>query len=371
MVRKRRQVRKKRRSKSSSRTKEDAGKLFSKAKDLLLGMQDEGDDYGHVDVAEQVRRLKQKQEDDRPLDDVWGTKKRSSSWLWIILAGVIASVIVAVVAFTMMVDQGGTVDDQPVGIEDDIFTPIPEPLGDGPLDWFNENSVEVLDRASGIIETFNKPEEGGTDQLDKLIRTSIFRGADPVNLESWGSGLKTNSLSGFQWRPTVVYSSEATGSKERGFLSLSGKREDGNPYEVFFVNEDNRLLLDWDASMGWSEMSITEMVKEKPRKDLFLRCRVAKKPSYDQSFGDTPYSGYVLSGSEADEFVFGYVSLDYAGGKAIERDLRLLLNYGSFVTDQPPLVDQKVTLRVKFNEQIGEAGHFEIIEYLNDGWVRP
>jgi len=94
MVRRTRRVRKKRKSKQSSEERQkNADTLFAKAKDLLVGMENEDDQYGHVDVQEQVRRLKDKGEDERPLDDVWGTKRRSSSWLWIILVGMIVGVV--------------------------------------------------------------------------------------------------------------------------------------------------------------------------------------------------------------------------------------------------------------------------------------
>jgi hypothetical protein len=83
------------------------------------------------------------------------------------------------------------------------------------------------------------------------------------------------------------------------------------------------------------------------------------------------YSGYVLTGELSDEFIFAYVNLDRPGGKAIDRDLRLLLNYGSFVSDDPPLQEQKVSLSLKFDGEIGAEGQFEIVEYLNDGWVTP
>lgn len=371
MERRQRRVRKKRKAtKGPSRTKEDAGRLFSKAKDLLIGMH-EDDDIGHVDVAEQVRRLKQKKEDNRPLDDVWGTKKRSSSWLWIVLFGVIAAVVAVVIGFMMWADEEPIVDEDESLLKSDMFTPIPEPLGDGPLAWFNENSIEVIAQATKIIEIVNQSGPENENQVSRLTRRSGYRGAAPIDVERWGSPLLLNSLSGFQWNPKLVYSSEVTGSKKRGYLALSGKRENGEPYEVFLVNEENRVLLDWDASVGWSEKSIEQMVVEKPRKEIFLRCRLAKKPSYDQKFGKTDYSGYVLSGDEVDDFFFGYVNLEKPGGKAIERDLRLLLNYGSFISDEAPLVDQKVTLRVRFDDRIGEEGNFEIVEYLNDGWVTP
>jgi hypothetical protein len=368
MVRKRRRVRKKRRSSDSSSGKEEANKLFAKAKDLLIGMHDEDEDFGPVDVAEQVRRLKKKKEDDRPLDDVWGTKKRSTTWLWIVLVGVISAVIAVVVGLTVWTneedDEGGPVAGW-VGPEI-----TPQPLEDDALTWFYEDSVGVLADAKRTIEMVNRGEE--QEEIERKLRDSPFRGEYAVDLDDWGSPLLTNSLSGFTWDTRVVYSSEATGSKERGYLSLAGKRQNGNPFEIFFMqDQEDQLVLDWDASMGWSEMSVKELAEAKPRNEIFLRCKVSKEPGYDQSFGQDDYSGYVLTGETAEDFIFAYVNLDKPGGKAIDRDFRLLLNYGSFVTNDPPLKDQKVTVRVKFDTEIGAGGQFEIVEYLNDGWVTP
>jgi len=89
MVQRRRKVRKKRKINTTFEPVKgkdsDAKALFGKAKDLLVGMQEEqSDDYGHVDVAEQVRRLQKNKDEDKPLDDVWGSKKRSSSWVWFV-----------------------------------------------------------------------------------------------------------------------------------------------------------------------------------------------------------------------------------------------------------------------------------------------
>jgi hypothetical protein len=368
MVRKRRRVRKKRRSSESSSDKEGANKLFAKAKDLLIGMHDEDEDYGPVDVAEQVRRLKKKKEDDRPLDDVWGTKKRSTTWLWIVLVGVISAVIAVVVGLTIWTNEDDGETEAPV-----VWN-SPE-TGDQPLEpdsltWFYEDSVAAMEGVKNTIGMINRGED--LEEIEKKLRDSPFRSDYAVDLKDWGNPLLTNSLSGFSWAARVVYSSEATGAKERGFIAVSGKRENGNPYEIFFLqDQEGQLVLDWDASMGWSEKKVIELAESKPRNEIFLRCKVGKEPGYDQSFGQDEYSGYVLTGETSDDFIFAYVNLDKPGGKAIDRDFRLLLNYGSFVSNDPPLQDQKVTLRVKFNNEIGAEGQFEIVEYLNDGWVSP
>lgn len=369
MVRKKRRVRK-RRSLTPERSsdKDEANKLFAKAKELLIGMHDEDEDFGPVDVAEQLRRLKRKKEDDRPLDEVWGTKKRSTSWLWIVLVGIIASVIAVVVGLAIWTNQDVKKVDRPLsffGGNEGL-----EPLANDALTWFFDDSVTILDEAKKTIGMLNQREQ--LDEIDKRLRDSAFRGDATINFDDWGSSLLTNAWSQFSWSARLVKSSNSTGSKERGYVSLTGKRENGNPFEVFFVQGNkNQLVLDWDASIGWSEMSVSQMAEELPQEETFLRCRVGKEPGYDQSFGRDHYSGYVLTGELSDEFVFAYVNLDRPGGKSIDRDLRLLLNYGSFVSDEPPLQEQKVSLSLKFDGEIGAEGQFEIVEYLNDGWVTP
>ena len=369
MVRKKRRVRKRRSSTSErSSDKEEANRLFAKAKELLIGMHDEDEAFGPVDVAEQLRRLKRKKEDDRPLDDVWGTKKRSTSWLWIVLAGIIASVIAVVVGLSIWTNQDVNKVDRPssfFGGDENL-----EPLANDALTWFFDDSITILDEAKKIIGMLNQRDE--LDAIDKRLRESAFRGDATVNFDDWGSPLLTNARSQFSWSANLVNSSNLTGSKERGYVSLTGKRENGNPFEVFFVQgNENQLVLDWDASIGWSEMSVGQMAKKLPQDEVFLRCRIGKNPGYDQSFGQDNYSGYVLTGEVPDEFVFAYVNLDRPGGKSIDRNFRLLLNYGSFVSNDPPLQEQKVSLRLKFDSEIGAEGQFEIVEYLNDGWVTP
>lgn len=370
MVRRTRKVRKKRKTeRSASENKDHANTLFAKAKDLLVGMEDERDDHGHVDVAEQIRRLKKKKEDDRPLDEVWGTKKRSTTWLWIVLVGLIVSVFAIMVGVTMWVSEeprGNTETD----IDPLVGTVTEMDLSKGPLGWFNESSIEVLDSAKDLIEIANTAGDSAT--LAGIVRDSPFRKLSPIQPEQWGSDYLTSPTSNFAWLPKVVNSSEGAKEAKRGYLMISGTRVDGNPFEAYFVKDDDKVVLDWDATMGWSEMSVPEIVNKMPRKEMFLRCRVTKKPSYDQDFGKVNYSGYVISGESIDQFFFAYVPLNTDRSKVIDRDLKLLLNYGSFVTpDEPPLQDQKATLRVRYGDEAGNKEIFEIVEFLHDGWVSP
>ena len=136
MVRKTRRVRKKRRS-PDTKSEKDADSLFARAKELLIGMHDEDEDYGPVDVAEQVRRLKKRKLDDKkPLDDVWGTKKRSVSWVWIVIIGIIVPVVAIIIGITKLTGGG---DYDPGLVNKDDLVDVQEitfDAGEGPLGWY-------------------------------------------------------------------------------------------------------------------------------------------------------------------------------------------------------------------------------------------
>jgi len=375
MVRKTRRVRKKRRSKPSSGEEgRNADTLFSKAKDLLVGMEEDEGEYGHVNVSEQVRRLKEKKEGDGQLDEVWGTKRRSSSWLWIVLTGLIFGVVALVIGFTFFAKEEPRIDD---GLGDKVSR-IGQlrkvDIGSGPLGWFHGNSVQVLDDAKTIIDLVNTAES--SENFSEFVRESPNVVVEELDVSLWGKDRLTNPTSNFIWLPQVVGSSEDGDGLGRGFLRLMGTRVDGNPYEAYFVEEDNRVTLDWEATTGWSEMSVSEIARKEPRKEIFLRCRVTKKSSFDQMMGRFACSGYVISGEIPDQFFLAYVPVatkdaNIALAKATDNSLKQMLNYGSFVSSEPPFENQKATLRVRYNDELGSEGAFEIVEFLYKDWVSP
>jgi len=369
MVRKTRKVRKKRRS-SATRSKKDAESLFSKAKELLIGMHDEDEDYGPVDVAEQVRRLKKRKNgDEKPLDEVWGTKKKSASWLWIVLIGIIAPVVAIVIGITKFNEdrdyESGLVGaDDLIDVQQIEFDP-----GKGPLGWYQASSVKVMDEVVRVIKAINEAED--PKEIFDLIRTSPYRKINPINLADWGRPLLTNSLSNFQWEGLIVSAPGLEKETGRGSLEISGTRVDREPYKIYFVHEEGKVLLDWDASTAWSELGIGGIAEQKPRKDTFVRCLLEKRPVYDWEFDEVEYSGYFLSSPDQTERIIAYVPLNSERNRQIDRDLKATLNYGSFITNLPLLKNMRVTLKVRHQSDVSESGIFEITEFDYAGWVRP
>lgn len=365
MERRKRRVRKRRKNQSES--SKDAGHLFSKAKDLLVGMeQDQDESFGPVTVSDQVKRLQRKDEDDKPLDEVWGSKKRSTSWLWIVLCGLIIPVV-AIVIGVVKLTSGEGADDDLASVNREIqIQEVGFDASGGPLGWYNEDSLTATAKVREIIEKVNEAESA--EEILPYLRSSPDRGARMPDLARWGSPLLTNSLSGFGWSPDVV--KDRLGTDETGVLRVFGTRADRSNFEISFVSEQGQIKLDWEASVGWSETALEELITTKPLKETLIRCLIEKKPSYDQAFGLDDYSGFILSEETGGNFTMAYVPLKRKAHEQLDSRLKLVLNYGSF-TGQPLLRDQRVTLRVRFNPEVGRDGIFEILELEHAGWTRP
>ncbi len=363
MVKKVRRVKGGRRSKQSKTS--SGPSLFSKGKDLLKGIQDEEDDSGHVDVAEQVRRLTKDKDEERPLDEVWGSKKRSTSWIWIILLAVIIPLIGVSIGISML-----TKDKR--GQEDEGFVPIVLSSGDedeipSPHAWFDEDSMVMLEEAVRIIRAINSS-ESPADFIGS-VRTSAYREFNPVDLSQWSSPVVIKTLQDISWALPTVKSPGASDVTTKGFLQINARRENRDPVSIFFVEEDGKLLLDWDATTVWSEMPVAEVLEKKPRGGALLRAKIEKKASYDEVINGVTYSGYLVTSADGADFFFCYVPLSSEKRRLDDERIKTILNYGRFIgrlRGNLPL-----TMRVRYGDGKGGGKRFEIVDLIHDKWVRP
>ncbi len=366
MVRKRRKVRRKRRSKESSVS---ANKVFEKGKDLLFGMQKDEREQ-HVDVAEQLRRLKQDADDDKPLDDVWGTKRRSSAWLWILLLGIIMPLIIIGIIISKLTqnpNEGPEIElKDGVGVLKKDFS-----ASDGPNGWFLGDSESVTSEVIRILNALNDAKT--LEEVEPSIRRSPYRSLNSISLDRLANPFIAETISDFE---LIIGLSKPGGSsdvEERGFLSVGGNHEDGQAFTAYFVEEevggDKKVVLDWDATAGWGEINMKTLVQTKPRNETLIRCLIEKKAIYDVEFGDVLYSGYVLSDRENGEYTFAYVPLSSNASRNLDGQLKGALDYGNFIL--PLKENEPVTLRVRFGNEKGTSTVFEITSLEHESWVRP
>ncbi|MGJ8696555.1 MAG: hypothetical protein ACSHYF_09570 [Verrucomicrobiaceae bacterium] len=365
MVKKVRRVRRKRRSKQS----ESAGSIFDKGKELLKKMEDDDDGQGHVDVAEQIRRLKKDGDEDKPLDDVWGTKKRSTSWLWISLVAVIVPVIGMGIGIAIFKESKQAKDKEVEelkifsGDEDDWDAQD----SSEPHSWFHADSMVATNQAVDILRLLNLAES--PTEVMEFIRNSPYRELNPVDLEAWGSPARIKTLQDISWQLETVAPPGGLSKEKRGYLVIRGKREDEESFEAFFVHEDGKVLLDWDATMAWSEVSFPDLVMNRPRNAVIVRGLIEKKAAYDTENRRVQYSGYRLTSPTGEEFIFASVPLTSDRAESMDEELKTILNYGRWIGELR--MDKQVTLRIQYGNEQGVGSRFEIVDVLHEGWVRP
>ena len=359
-VKKVRRVKKGRRSKQTKNSG-NSNSLLNKGKELLHGIQADDDDSGHVDVAEQIRRLKKKGPIET-LDEVWGSKKRSTSWLWVSLLAVIVPLIGVGVGISM-ITQNET-EDENGGHSIEMFSGFNEEKTNSHT-WFDGDSTVWLGKAVDILRAFNTAKS--PDEVLAFVRPSPYATLNPLEINRWPSPMILNTMYDVTWRlPTV---SPPGGGKERGYVVVSGQRENFEPFSAYFVEEDGELLLDWDATTNWCEIPFTKFIEEESRSVALIRGKIEKKPIYDSVIGGISYSGYLLTSDDGSEFIFCYVPLDSDKQRIDDARIKTILNYKRFVG--PLLKDLPVTLRVRFGDGKGGGKLFEIVDLVHDKWVRP
>lgn len=342
--------------------KEESRNLLDQGKDLLEKMQaseDQGS-AGHVGVKEQVRRLQDRDEDDKDLDEVWGTKKRSNNWLWVSLIGLIIPLVgigIVLKFFTIKGDRD-TVDADELEI---VLPTIEETVtSQGVNAWFYANSMAYLKQAQEILAQFNE----GNGLSVKAVRPPARADLNPVRATIWDSPAKTSNINWIKWVLDSVPS--ASGIGEQGYMTLQGKLEDQTPFRAYFLPKgEDGLVLDWDATTGWGEADFESLRAERPSRPKLVRARLYKRPALDTTVGKRKFSGYLLTGETPTDFIHADVPLTSESKRALDAELRDLLHYGKFVLRMRSEVP--VTVMVK---AVGEDG-FEITDLVHPGWVSP
>lgn len=363
MAKKTRKVKGKRRSKQK---KTSSQSLLDQGKELLKAIQHQNDDdVGHINIQEQIRRLKDG-DDVEDLDDTWGNKKKSSAWLWMSIVGIIIPLLGIAVGISLLKngDDSNASDDIPklLRIEDKKGS-----VSEGSHGWFHENSMTYLDDALNILSQINQAES--ESDITKLLRPSMAREKNPIKLSKWGNPVNTSSKTKFSWALDNVIPRGSSAHNQRGYITMNLKRISGEDFTAFFVHSDGKLLLDWDATMAWSEVSWRALKDTMPRSTKILRARLEKKASYDATQKGIDQSGYILSSDAGNEFIFAFVPLDSEKNNQMDKELKELLNYGSFTTALKK--NLRVTVKVRYGDESGKGNRFEIVDYMHEGWVRP
>lgn len=355
----RRKVRKvrKRRKKSSESSRET---LFLKKQEILREMHT---DDAVLGVKEQVERLKKARKEELPLEEKWGDAnhlRRGNRWVLFAVLGVAVPVIVIFLVVSLTRGTPGASGTMGSGTLLNLDEPVEVVEAydrNGPLAWFHDHSVEVFGEAQELLAEWNEATQA--TQLDGVLREAA-QALGRMDADS------IEAISDYSVGDPRTVSWEYGAVGQLGYMVITGRRMDYSPFRAYFVNTEDGLRLDWEATSAWSEIPIGSLVEAAPVQPVLVRGWVGKQPHFDTLEGPgSSRSWYLVLDATKQEFVWAYAP----AGSRLDKQLLDLMSYGRIVEERKDEVRAIVRLtkpKIGFRET-----EFEIAELVTSDWVLP
>ena len=232
----------------------------------------------------------------------------------------------------------------------------PENLDDSlPRTWFDRKSGILPARSAEILMAVQ--DAGETGDLSGLVRESSA--IDELRRDQKGIFASPPILDRFDdWALSV----EVVGDK--AFSVFKGKRINFKPFNYYFVrSEDDDLLLDWEASAGYSEMPFSDLVEGQIQGPTTVRAILRKTHYYVGPYKEKDWSSWELADPKGGAPLYAYVPAKS------EQDKTLLgwLDYGKFILELKK--ERKGTFKIVPPKDGARPNQVEISEILTSDWV--
>ncbi len=140
------------------------------------------------------------------------------------------------------------------------------------------------------------------------------------------------------------------------FVSFSVRTRDFVPKTLVFVEEPDGLKIDWESSVGWSEMAWDEFLETKPTSPKVFRLIFSPVEYYNFEFrDDLKWQSYQLESPDKQHAVYGYVEK----GSVLDEQLRL----------DPETKSKAIMLSLGFPEGTASPNQVVIERLVADGWI--
>ncbi len=144
-------------------------------------------------------------------------------------------------------------------------------------------------------------------------------------------------------------------------LALIPETITGQHWHYAFEPTANGLLLDWESTVGYSEIGLDELLEERPEGEKLVRVRLDVYQYYNY-FYDDPEEWVCFRAEQrgVDRWYYGYIRRDNPGYAVLEQAMK-----SSDVQVIYP------TLKVRVHPQSTSEDQFEIVEVVNRYWLIP
>lgn len=286
--------------------------------------------------------------------EAWGGDG-TQSHRWMLWGG--AGVVVAIIAGWAIQSflayqtssEGRTQGYADLKVVEDVTPPS------GPAAYFEENPGEIANQMRETLSGYARART--VEEVLPLIRNSSA--IRPLLAQKWKPW---NVPKG--WAPTdeAMPSYGSVGSMAYGVIA--GRTPDFSPYEVLFVRENGKMLVDWEATTGYSDPPFSTLADASLKS---ANARVVASPAsyYNVAFPESDYLCYRLTAPMEENILWGYVRK----GTPAANSMTEVLRQNSVILDG--ISEAPLRLRLSRGPQGPLPNQWMIVDVLHKGWVSP
>ena len=142
-----------------------------------------------------------------------------------------------------------------------------------------------------------------------------------------------------------------------GFYLIKVSFPDFSILPVILAFEKDRIVVDWESFVGYSEITLSEFISKKPRNSTLMRLNATSDNYFNYQFQEDIYRCLYLRNPEDTEAVYGYIE---RGGRADDQLSRIIESGQSI---------RFLTLKIQYPKKLGGKNQVIIDEILTSGWL--
>ena len=142
-----------------------------------------------------------------------------------------------------------------------------------------------------------------------------------------------------------------------GFYLIKVSFPDFSILPVILAFEDDRIVVDWESFVGYSEITLGEFISKKPRNSTLMRLNATSDNYFNYQFQEETYRCLYLRNPKDTEAVYGYIEK----GTRADDQLSRIIESGQSI--------RFLTLKIQYPKKLGGKNQVIIDEIVTSGWL--
>ena len=149
------------------------------------------------------------------------------------------------------------------------------------------------------------------------------------------------------------------------FIAIHGINDNDTPFIAYFAYANDAMVLDWAASAGLGETSLSTLARNPTKQPVTMRVILSSSPYYLPTLPESDYESSKITCLNDEAIVWGYVKRNTDA----HRKIKALLHTDGDLLDR--IAEARAIVNLKRTDDISSKNRFFITEMLHNDWVMP